>query len=456
MSETPKSLIVLEFNELCPPILNRLMAKGALPNFRRLHDRSEVFVSTTKDASLEPWVQWVSYHTGQPQAVHGITELDQGHCIELRQLWDRFAEDGNRALVFGSMNVSPSRNERVTVVPDPWSRHVPPSDDAFRVFHRFIAHKVTEHANPDAEAGGRDALAFAGFLASHGLSLRTAGRAAAQLLAERLGRRDRRWHRATILDQLSWDVFKHSYRKRRPEVAFFFANSVAFYQHRYWRHMAAEEYSVKPSDEELASYGDAIETGYRGLDLLVGDALRMAGDDGAVVLVTALSQEANLRYEDIGGKFVHRPRDFRRLLDWLGAPASATVEPVMTHQAWASFASEADARSFEAALGKVTAGGEPVFAWRRDGARVMFWCNFIQPLDDGTLMYCGNEESVLFAELFAPVGYVNNSQHHRDGAFWIMSPGRPHRVATAKLPLETAAEMTMNVLSQRQPLHKVA
>ncbi|HIP80315.1 MAG TPA: hypothetical protein EYH07_17885 [Kiloniellaceae bacterium] len=456
MSETPKSLIVLEFNELCPPILNRLMRKGALPNFRRLHDRSEVFVSTTDDESLEPWVQWVSYHTGQPQRVHGVTELDQGHCIKLQQLWDRFAEEGNSALVFGSMNVSPSKSDRVTVVPDPWSRHVPPSDDAFRVFHRFVAHKVTEHANPDADAGGRDALAFVKFLLSHGLSLRTAMRAASQLLAERLGKRDRRWHRATILDQLSWDVFKHSYRKRRPDVAFFFANSVAFYQHRYWRHMAAEEYSVKPSGDELASYGDAIETGYRGLDLLVGDALRLVGNDGAVVLVTALSQEANLKYEDIGGKFVHRPRDFRKLLDWLDAPASATVEPVMTHQAWASFEDEADARRFETALGQVTAAGEPVFAWRRDVARVMFWCNFIQPLDEAAQMYRRNGASAPFSAFFAPVGYVNNSQHHRDGAFWVMSPGRPHRVAAGKLPLETATEMTMNILPGRQPLRKVA
>ena len=94
MSEKPQSLLVLEFNELCPPLLNRFMAKGSLPNFRRLHDRAEVFITKSGDRKLEPWVQWVSYHTGQAHAVHGINELDQGRKVAAPQIWDRFAEAG--------------------------------------------------------------------------------------------------------------------------------------------------------------------------------------------------------------------------------------------------------------------------------------------------------------------------------------------------------------------------
>lgn len=456
MPDKPRSLIVLEFNELCPPILERLMAEGALPNFSRLHDRAEVFVSTTEDQHLEPWIQWVSYHTGQPQRVHGITELDQGHEVSPRQIWDRLAEAGKRTLVFGSMNTGPAAHRNLTVVPDPWSRHVPPSDDAYRIFHEFISHKVAEHANPDARSGVAQAIAFLRFLIGHGLSLRTVKTALAQLFMEKADRRDRRWHRATVLDLLSWDVFKHSYRKQRPEAAFFFANSVAFYQHRYWRHMAVDDYAVKPNAHEMASYGDAIKTGYQALDLLVGDALKMAGSDGAVILVTALSQEANLKYEDIGGKFVHRPRDFRKLLDWLGAAASATAEPVMTHQAWATFETEAEARAFQESLDGVKADGAAVFAHRREKARVMFWCDFIRDVAADLRITRGDGTAAAFAEFFAPVGHVNTSQHHREGAFWIMAPGRSHRVTETRLPLEQATEMTMAVLSGRPPLREVA
>ena len=239
-------------------------------------------------------------------------------------------------------------------------------------------------------------------------------------------------------------------------MAFFFANSVAFYQHRYWRHMAAETYSVKPNADELASYGDAIEIGYRGLDLLVGDALSMAGSDGAVVLATALSQEANLNYEGIGGKFVQRPRDFRKLLDWLGAPASATIEPVMTHQAWASFDTVDEAVTFESLLRGVSAEGDAVFGWRREGPRVLFWCAFIQPPVESLNMTRGDGEAEDFATFFAPVGYVNNSQHHPEGAFWIMSPERAHRIEGQKLPLERASEMTLRILADKGAMREVA
>ena len=448
-SENSKRLIVLEFNELCPPLLEKLMAKGALPNFQRLHDQSEVYVSTTNDKSLEPWVQWVSYHTARPQSEHGINELDQGHCITLPQLWDHFAEAGSDTLVFGAMNAGPSRSQRLTIVPDPWSRHVAPSDKEFAVFHDFVSHNVAEHTNPDAQSGARQALAFGRFLMSHGLSLATLGRAVTQVLLEKIGRRDRRWHRATILDLLSWDVFKHTLRKRQPQVAFFFANSVAFYQHRFWRHMAADDYANRPAPSEMAAYGNAIETGYRALDSLVGEALDIAGDSGSVVLVTALSQEANLKYEDIGGKFVHRPRDFQKLFTWLGAARGATAEPVMTHQAWASFKNDSDAAAFGELLDGVTAGGTPVFAWRRDGARVLFWCEFMRPVAEDLKMQDRSGRSSEFTDFFAPVGYVNNSQHHPEGAFWIKSPGRSHRVELNRLPLEAAARLTMGLLDEQ-------
>jgi hypothetical protein len=456
MIGSPDRLIVLELNELCPALLDRLMAAGDLPNFGRLHTRAEVFVTTTADPSLEPWVQWVSYHTGLPQAVHGVNELDEGHRISAPQIWDRTAAAGLDTLVFGAMNAGPAREERLSVVPDPWSRHVPCSDPEFAVFHRFIAHKVAEHANPDARSGLSELAAFVRFTVSHGLSLRTVSRGMAQVLREKARRSDRRWHRATILDLLAWDVFRDTWKRRQPDVAFFFANSVAFYQHRYWRHMAPEQYTVKPSAADMRAYGDAIATGYRALDALVGEAMEMAGPTGAVVLVTALSQQANLKYEDIGGKFVHRPRDFAKLLAWLGAPAGGTVEPVMTHEAWASYDTVAQADAFVAALNAVTAEGQPVFGSRRDGSRVMFWCDFIRPTARDLTMSRADGTQADFGSFFAPVGYVNASKHHPEGAFWIMAPNRPHRVEPQRIPLEDATRRTLDLMGLQSSDRAVA
>ncbi len=430
-------VLVLELNELCPPILDRMMAAGDLPNFKALHARSDVHVTWADDPDLEPWVQWVTLHTGKGQDVHGAKELDEGHRIDLPRVWDRLGDAGKSSLVFGSMN-SRQTSDNVFLVPDPWSTRTRPSDPAYRAFHDFIAFNVTEHTNKRARPDRKITIGFARFMIRRGLSIGTVMKAIRQLAEEKSSGRDLKWRRSLILDLLMWDVFEAEYRKRKPQFATFFANSTAFLQHRYWRHMQPEAYQVKPSPTEMAAYGDAIEVSYRHMDQLVGRAMKLVGPRGRVVLATALSQEANLRYEHIGGKFVYRPFDFEDLNAFAGGPASASFEPVMTHQAWASFATEEEAKQFEDALGRIQSNGATVMEWRRSDDRVFFWCRFISRVDDGlTLTNAQTGERRPFAGLFDLVGQVNNSQHNRDGAFWIeredgIRPSHPRQDATAK------------------------
>lgn len=280
-------VIVLELNELCPPIIKRMMAEGALPNFRRLHDQSDVWITHADDPSLEPWVQWPTFHTGQPQSVHGAGELDEGHLIKTRRIWDDLAGHGISSLVFGSMNGATTRPDKVYLVPDPWSAGVNPTDPEFDVFHRFISFHVAEHTNPAAKPDAKAALGFASFMIRRGLSPATVYDAIAQLGGEKTSGRDTKWRRALILDLLMWDVFARSWKKRRPAFATFFANSTAFLQHRYWRHMAPETYQVKPSEAEMAAYGHAIEDSYRHMDRLVGKAFALGGPGTRLVLATA-------------------------------------------------------------------------------------------------------------------------------------------------------------------------
>jgi hypothetical protein len=250
-----------------------------------------------------------------------------------------------------------------------------------------------------------------------------------------------------ILDLLMWDVFARSWKQQRPAFATFFANSTAFLQHRYWRHMAPEAYQVKPSEAEMAAYGQAIEDSYRHMDRLVGKAFALGGPSARLVLATALSQEANLRYEHLGGKFVYRPPNFRSVWDWAGGPKPTSFEPVMTHQAWATFESEADAIAGEKALNALQANGRTVMEWRRTGNRVFFWCGLISKVeDDFTLAHGETGAQIAFRDLFMLVGQVNNSQHCRDGAFWVQRADGRSVIHDGKLPLENAYPILRSLL----------
>jgi hypothetical protein len=443
-------VIVLELNELCPPILSRMMARGDLPNFSRLHARSDVHVTWTDDQDLEPWVQWVTLHTGERQDVHGAKELDEGYRIDVPRIWDQLAERGVSSLIFGSMN-GKTASKDVFLVPDPWSKRVLPTDPAYRVFHEFISFFVTEHTNAAAKPDRKTTMKFIRFMLGHGLTLSTIMAALRQVLSEKTTDLDIRWKRAIFLDLLMWDVFENEYKRRKPAFSTFFANSTAFLQHRYWRHMQPEVYEVKPSEKDMRSYGDAIEASYRHMDGLVGRAERLAGPNGRIVLATALSQEANLRYEKIGGKFVYRPASFDKLTAWAGGPKDVTYEPVMTHQSWASCKSDADADAFEAALGRLQINGEPVMGWNRTGTRVFFYCKLISRVADGAeLVNTATGARVPFDQLFMLVGQVNNSQHNRDGALWLERGDAAGQVHDAKLPLEQGALLMLEMFGPRE------
>src|SRR5690242_7394242 len=76
-----RKVLLLEFNEICPPLLDRWMAAGKLVNFARFYSSAQVF-TTIADVSdpdcLEPWIQWYSIHTGLPYDEHKICHLTDG------------------------------------------------------------------------------------------------------------------------------------------------------------------------------------------------------------------------------------------------------------------------------------------------------------------------------------------------------------------------------------------
>ena len=414
--------IVLELNEICPGLLDRYGAQGLLPAFSALRPDAARYVTQAKDEDLEPWVQWVTLHTGQPQTEHGVRRLDEGHRVASRRLWDRTAESGQDTLVFGSMNGDAVPSSRLSLLPDFWASGVQATDDTLAFTHRFLSAQVSEHVNPAASIGKADALRFAGLLARNGLSARTAALAAVQLARERTGGTDSTWHRACVLDQIQWDVFRHRMKRENVETGFFFANSVAYLQHRYWRHVEPEAYARPPTPEAAFAYGDAVPTGYRRLDGIVRQARDMVGPDGTLIIVSALSQQANTAYEEIGGKFVYRAYDFAEVLDWIGLEP-VSVRPVMTHEALATFTDAESAKEArDRLLSLKTLAGEPVFIADAEGNRVAFQCRFVSEVADD-LVIVGPRGERLFADLFSLVGEVNASKHAREGVFWIIGPG---------------------------------
>jgi len=121
-------LIMAEFNELSPVLMDKFIAAGKLPNFERLRGESEVFLTDAQEEqeNLEPWIQWITIHSGLSYTEHGIKNLGDGHLLTQKNLWDVLSDEGKSVWVCGSMNINYSEPINGWVVPDPWMRTVKP------------------------------------------------------------------------------------------------------------------------------------------------------------------------------------------------------------------------------------------------------------------------------------------------------------------------------------------
>lgn len=445
-------VIQLEFNELTPPLMFRFMEQGHLPNFRRLFEEAHVFTTDAEEEglNLNPWIQWVTVHSGVGFSEHGVFLLGEGGNLRTPLLGDVVSAAGQRVWLCGSMNVRCHTPIDGALLPDPWASDAAPHPADLEPFFRFVRHNVMEHTNEERRLGASDVLAFLRFMAGHGLSAETAWAVVRQLGKERSGRGH--WRRVAILDRLQFDVFRWYYRRLQPQFSTFFLNSVAHLQHTHWRNLEPERFSLKPTPEEQAEYEEAVLFGYRENDRMVGRFLELAGDDATLVFLTALSQQPDLNWEDRGGKHFYRPRDLTRVSAFAGIEAPHRCSPVMSEEFWLEFEDEADAARGESALAALRVGAEPAFRVQRRGSEVYAGCGIFGSLDDAALLEDPRTgASTRFFDLLYQADSLKSGIHHPDGLLWIRTPDRRHVAHAGKVPLTCVAPTVLSLLGIEAP-----
>jgi len=436
---------LLEFNELCPSLLDRFIDAGELPNFSRLRDQSQLFITTTDEPLLEPWIQWVTVHTGVPMGVHRLGELDQGYLLSQETIWDCASRAGYPVLVCGAMNVPDSSSVRGVVLPDPWTTRVPPRPAELFPFFEFVRRQVLKHTERDARMDVWLALQFVKFMSTHGLSMSSIRDIAVQIALERFGSSDVRWRRAAILDKLQWDLFSYLYRRLNPALSIFFANSTAHFQHQYWRHMEPQLFDVKPSSGDMRSYSKAILFGYKRMDSLLAAAFRL-GNEVAIGLCTGLSQQPCLKYEGIGGKAARRPHDLLQFLRFCGVTEHCNPAPVMAEVFCLYCDDDAAAIKVQNKLLSLTLQGEQVVQCHRSGRELQFKCQLHGRVEDEQWVKSGTGETIKFGQLFYTLDVITSGMHHRDGVFWLQIPGMAGRRYDDRLSITRISDILRELL----------
>jgi len=446
-------VVLVEFNELSPVLMDRFIEQGHLPNLRRMRDQSEVCISEAEEKSpdLDPWIQWVNVHTGVPYSQHGISRLSQGHKLRHKSVWNVVSDAGSPVWVCGSMNVQYDKGVRGSILPDPWATDLPPYPEELNPYFYFIQRNVLEYTNERVPLTKSDYLKFATFMLRHGLSFKTVEATIRQLVSEKRTGRGR-WRRAFIMDKLQFDMFSAIYRRLKPRFSTFFLNSTAHMQHCYWRHMEPELFTVAPKSGEQLQYGTAILQGYKEMDGLIGRLLNLVGDSAIVILATALSQQPCLLYEEKGGKQGYHVSDYDRLMAFAGVTCSYRCAAVMAEQFWIHLESESDAEVVDARLRTLRFGEKRVIKTRREGSSVFASCPITEAVNsDAVVHIAGTEQTTPFFNLFYGLNMMKSGMHHPDGILWIRHMHRRHTVRPEKVPLVAIAPTILDMLGLAKP-----
>jgi hypothetical protein len=218
--------------------------------------------------------------------------------------------------------------------------------------------------------------------------------------------------------------------------------------------MGPSPFRVKPTAEEQAKFGGAVEFGYQQMDRLIGKFFKLAGDRATLVFSTALSQQPCLIYKDQGGKCLYRPRDFASLLVFAGVAKYAEVTPVMAEEFYVRFGDEKSAEIGEQKLKALETSNQPVFRVNRRGAEIFCGCQIHTPIQrEATIRIRDSNNAAPFYELLYRTEGLKSGMHHPDGMLWIRYLSKEHKMHDQKVPLVNVAPTLIDLLSVVVPGH---
>ena len=423
-----KKLAVLELNELNFEVLEQYMRRGELPHFARFFERHG-YCQTSSEVSyteLEPWIQWVTAHTGMSFSEHGIFRLGDAVESGVPQIWEQLeAEFGVRAGAVSPMNAANRLRNAAFFVPDPWT----PTKASGPWLLRKLSDAVAQAVNDNATSRITPKSLFFLFLGVLRYARLANYGAYLKLVA---GLASRRWNKVSFLDLFLSDVFVNLTRAKRPGFCTLFINGAAHLQHHYLLNSPVVASDKNNPDWYVKPNADPVGDIYRAYDHILGSVVG-ALPDYRIMLVTGLHQDPCPT-----PIFYWRPCDHAGLLRRLGCVFSG-IQPRMSRDFVVSFSGRADLERTIAILEAARLDGTPAFKVEDRGNDIFVELIYARDIEPRSMLVSGTAEIPDFRREVAFVA-LKNGVHNGIGYF--ADSGRVRQAVSGRMPLtQVHAEM---------------
>lgn len=311
-----RNLNILELNEFSHDYLFDIGRKYQFKSIQKLEQLHRIN-TLTKDKeehkNLDPWVQWVSVHTGKESSEHGIYELGGAKNLKYDQIWDVLQKKGINCGIFGAMNTKYNLSSApVFYLPDPWnvSEIARPKElNDLLALPRYYSNEYS--APKKIEIIKNFFLFLKFFIRNIKIFLNFNFYKSILFILKEL--RLSSISLFLILDYISTEVFFYYKNKFRTNFNIIFLNSIAHFQHHDWLEI----------DNRKAKAFFSI------IDLIIKKFL---DKDQDFIVTNAFSQDKI----DKGDYYIYRQLNIQKLLDEINIKA-IKVEQNMTNECYLYF-----------------------------------------------------------------------------------------------------------------------
>ena len=424
-------LLLLELNEVNFEYIEAYTRRGELPNFAALLQQHG-FTRTTSESSyeqLEPWIQWVTAHTGKSLAEHSVFRLGDIASRDIPQIWEVLEDHGLKVGAISPMNAKHRLRDPAFFVPDPWTRTAISAPPVLRKLYDALAQAVNENASSRLSL-----TSLTGLLGGVVRYARPANYSRyLQLALSSLGRP---WRRALFLDLLLADVFIREVLRTRPHFASLFVNAAAHIQHHYMYCAAPYDGPNRNPPWYVAAGDDPVLEAYRLYDRIIGQLRRTV--PARLMLATGLHQ---VPHEE--RTFYWRLREHETFLRSIDVPF-VRIEPRMSRDFLVACAdAEMAGRAGERLARAQALDGTALFEVDNRGSDLFVMLTYPREITADFRFRIDQREYPGLSEQVAFVA-LKNGEHHGVGYF--LDTGYARQALPAEFPLKQMPDRIMNAL----------
>ena len=276
-----KSLIVFELNEFNEDLLETAAKQYDLKNILALLSYPKTYIrssSATKPKAIHPAEQWESLHTGQKSNTHGVNRLGTQYSPQRSvAYWETLLAKHHTVGLWGVINAEKPKNKYCPFfLPDLWQSKKSAYPKALTPFISLPRYLTKNYPYFTPNVLIRKLIHFITFIKNSGMAKKISIEFI-KLFLQLIYSAPRTLLFVCFYDLISCLLFTGQLKKNPVHLSLFFANSLAYLQHYYWKQ--GKWVTTAP-----------LLHGLKIIDRMVG-MLRQFEDTHHIILLNGLTQE---------------------------------------------------------------------------------------------------------------------------------------------------------------------